>query len=93
MRPKKNISSKVISSIMMDFLYKTDTREQTKRRLKKHSKHLKYLWKLHFDSENAETEPRNITYVDDDDIVYICDRWQCSYRIQMLMVYSDVWKK
>jgi len=90
MRPSKNISSRIIRSIMKDF-HKQD-RIVTEKRLRNNYKHLKYLWKSHAKNEGKNFILKQVTYVTDEEIVYISDRWQCSYRIQELMAWVGVWK-
>jgi len=90
MRPSKNISAKIISNIMNDF-YK-EHRLVTKKRLRNNYKHLKYLWKSHAKTEGKYFKLRQATYVTDEEIGYISDRWQCSYKIQELMAWAGVWK-
>jgi hypothetical protein len=90
MRPKHSISTKIIRDIMWGF--DRYNQKPTKQRLRKNYKHLKYLWKYHAKKEGKYFQFRQKSYVDTEDIIYISDRWQCSYRIQELMAWAGVWK-
>lgn len=92
MRPKYSTSTKIISDIM----HSLDNHNYllAKIRLRNNYKHLKYLWKWHArnESKGFGFELRQKSFVDSEDIIYIIDKWQSSYRIQNLMAWSNCWK-